>query len=76
MLKTLNMKNLHLPLTDIILDSLNDGLYVCDRARRIVYWSKSAERLTGWTAEEVVGHRCMDNILVHEDKDGHRLCGE
>ena len=76
MLKTLNMKKLHLPLTDIILDSLNDGLYVCDRARRIVYWSKSAERLTGWTAEDVVGHRCMDNILVHEDKDGHRLCGE
>ena len=70
------MKNLHLPLADIILDSLNDGLYVCDRGRRILYWSKSAERLTGWTAEEVVGHRCMDNILIHEDKDGRRLCGE
>jgi len=24
----------------------------------------------------VVGHRCSDNILVHVDKDGRRLCGE
>ena len=60
----------------MILDSLNDGLYVCDTERKIVYWSKSAERLTGWQAEDVVGHRCMDNILNHVDIDGRRLCGE
>ena len=59
-----------------ILDSLNDGLYVCDTERKIVYWSKSAERLTGWAPEDVVGHRCMDNILNHIDIDGHQLCGE
>jgi PAS domain S-box-containing protein len=63
-----------LPVADVILDSLNDGLYVCDTERRIVYWSKSAERITGWTAEDVVGHRCMDGILCHVDKDGRRLC--
>ena len=33
-----------------IVDSLSDGLYVCDLERRITYWSKSAERITGWTA--------------------------
>ena len=60
----------------VILDSLNDGLYVCDTDRKIVYWSKSAERLTGWAAQDVVGHRCMDNILNHIDIYGHRLCGE
>ena len=36
--------------SSVILDSLSDGVYVCDRDRRIVYWSKSAERITGWTA--------------------------
>jgi len=69
------MCKLDLPVADVILDSLNDGLYVCDTERRIVYWSKSAERITGWTAEDVVGHRCMDDILCHVDKDGRRLCG-
>jgi len=64
--------------TDInaIVESLSDGIYVCDLDRRITYWSKSAERITGWTAEDVVGRQCFDNILCHIDKDGHQLCGE
>jgi PAS domain S-box-containing protein len=59
-----------------IFDSLSEGVYVCDLERRITYWSKSAERITGWTAEEVVGRQCFDNVLCHIDKDGHKLCGE
>lgn len=61
---------------DVILDSLGDGVYVCDRDRRIVFWNKAAERLTGWGAGDVVGRRCLDEILCHIDKDGRRLCGE
>ena len=59
----------------IILDCLNDGVYVCDRDRRIVYWNQSAERIMGWRSEEVVGRRCLEDLLCHVDKDGHRLCG-
>ncbi len=65
-----------LTLSNVILDSLSDGVYVCDRDRRIVYWSSSAERITGWPAEDVVGRRCLDDVLCHVDKDGHQLCGE
>ena len=65
-----------LTLSNVILDSFSDGVYVCDRDRRIAYWSKSAERITGWTSEDVVGRRCLDNVLCHIDKDGHALCGE
>jgi PAS domain S-box-containing protein len=59
-----------------VVDSLSDGIYTCDLDRRITYWSRSAERITGWKASEVVGRRCRDNILCHVDKDGHTLCGE
>jgi PAS domain S-box-containing protein len=59
-----------------ILDNMGDGVYVCDRERRIVYWSKSAARITGWRAADVVGRRCLEDVLSHVDKDGHRLCGE
>ena len=58
-----------------IIDCLSEGVYACDRQRRIVYWNKSAERITGWRAEEVVGRACLEDILNHVDKDGHRLCG-
>lgn len=60
----------------VILDSLSDGVYVCDMDRRIVFWSKAAERITGWSSSDVVGRRCLDDVLCHIDKDGHRLCGK
>jgi PAS domain S-box-containing protein len=59
-----------------ILDALADGAYITDPDRKIVFWSRAAERLTGWPAQDVVGHRCAENILVHVDKDGNPLCGE
>jgi phosphoserine phosphatase RsbU/P len=58
-----------------ILNTLADGAYVTNTERNILFWNKSAERITGWPASEVVGKSCQDNILVHIDKDGHRLCG-
>ena len=62
--------------SNVILDSLSDGVYVCDRDRRIVFWSRAAARITGWESTDVVGRRCLDDVLCHIDKDGHRLCGE
>ncbi|MCR4413147.1 MAG: SpoIIE family protein phosphatase, partial [Thermoguttaceae bacterium] len=62
--------------SNVILDSLSDGVYVCDTDRRIVFWSRAAERITGWRSSDVVGRRCLDDVLSHVDKDGHRLCGE
>jgi len=69
------MENL-LTSAEVILDCLSDGVYVCDRERRIVYWGKSAELITGWQPGDVVGRRCLEDILCHEDKDGNRLCGK
>ncbi len=57
-----------------ILDSINDGIYTTDTERRITYWSRSAERITGWQADEVVGRCCRDSILCHVDRHGRTLC--
>ena len=59
-----------------ILDAINEGVYVTDTSRRIIYWSKAAERITHWPASEIVGKHCYDDVLCHEDKDGHPLCGQ
>jgi PAS domain S-box-containing protein len=60
----------------LILNSLADGIYMTDMDRKILFWNKAAERLTGWPEEEVVGHSCFDDLLAHEDLSGTRLCGE
>jgi diguanylate cyclase (GGDEF)-like protein/PAS domain S-box-containing protein len=58
----------------VLIDTIYDGFYFTDSDRRIMFWNKSAERITGFIAEEVLGHRCSDNILIHVDGKGNNLC--
>ena len=57
-----------------VLDSLQDGVYFVDMNRRITYWNKGAERITGYESSEAVGISCSDNLLVHIDDKGVNLC--
>lgn len=57
-----------------LMDSLQEGVYFVDRNRVIQYWNKCAERITGYTADEVVGKSCKDDLLVHVDPSGKSLC--
>lgn len=57
-----------------VLDSLFDGLYITDSKRRITFWNRAAERITGYSRAEVLGKSCADNILVHIDMHGENLC--
>jgi diguanylate cyclase (GGDEF)-like protein/PAS domain S-box-containing protein len=60
-------------LNDLI-ENLHDGLYLVDRERRINTWNRSAERITGYSAQEVKGRCCSDSLLVHVDSEGVNLC--
>ena len=57
-----------------LLDGIYDGVYFVDRNRRITYWNKGAEELTGYSRSEVIGRHCFDNILSHVDSQGCNLC--
>lgn len=56
------------------LDNLFDAAYVVDKDRRIIYWNRTAEELTGFSESEVFGTRCSDDILNHIDMIGVNLC--
>lgn len=56
------------------IENMYDGVYFVDKDRKITYWNKAAARITGFTAEEVIGSHCSDNILIHVDGDGNNLC--
>jgi len=51
-----------------ILDNLQDGIIAHDLERRIFYFNRMAEEITGYKREEVIGRDC------HEALDGG-LCG-
>jgi PAS domain S-box-containing protein len=56
------------------LNSLYDGVYVVDPQRRILFWNQAAEAMTGYSAAEVLGKSCKDDILNHIDENGILLC--
>lgn len=57
-----------------ILNHLYEGIYFVDNDRNIKYWNKGAENITGYSAEEILGKSCNDNILCHIDENGNELC--
>ncbi len=57
-----------------IIDNLYDGVYFVNRERVITYWNKGAERITGYTSDQVIGSSCKDNLLNHVTADGVVLC--
>jgi len=58
-----------------VLNEVDEGVYFVDVERRITFWNKAAERITGYAAGEVIGSRCADGILQHVDDRGRCLCG-
>jgi PAS domain S-box-containing protein len=57
-----------------LLDTLKDGVYFANRQRKITYWNKAAETITGYKNNEMLGRFCGDNLLIHIDEEGNSLC--
>jgi PAS domain S-box-containing protein len=58
---------------DQALARAGDGAFVIGGDGRIVLWNRTAERVLGYTAREVVGRPCCD-VFVGVDDAGNRLC--
>jgi phosphoserine phosphatase RsbU/P len=59
------------------LDQVQDGLFIMDTSRIIVFWNRAAEELTGFPASSMVGRSCLQaNLLGHRTIHGEKLCSE
>jgi PAS domain S-box-containing protein len=57
-----------------LLDHMSDGVYFVDADRKILYWNEGAFLMSGYSAHELVGRSCQDDILCHVDYERKRLC--
>ena len=57
-----------------VLNDLYEGVYFVDKDRGITFWNQGAERITGFSAQEMLGKFCYDNLLNHVDENGMQLC--
>ncbi|MEZ0329408.1 MAG: sigma 54-interacting transcriptional regulator [Dissulfuribacterales bacterium] len=47
-------------LANLILDAISEGVFTIDKDFCIIEFNKTAERITGWKREDVIGKRCKD----------------
>jgi len=47
-----------------LIDTASDAIFVCDLKQNILSWNKGAERIYGWSSDEVVG-RDLRDVLYH-----------
>jgi len=59
-----------------ILDGLRIGVIVLDLQKKIVFWSDGAEQITGYARIDVLGHSCVENILLHCNQTSCEMCVE
>ena len=59
-----------------LLDKARDAILAHDMDGRIVYWNKSAERLTGWSKDEILGKWARDCLYDPDTEDKLRQCHE
>ena len=59
-----------------VLERISGGVYFVDRDRRIVFWNRGAEEITGYLSQQVLGHHMAENFLEHVNQENHRLEGD
>jgi diguanylate cyclase (GGDEF)-like protein/PAS domain S-box-containing protein len=59
-----------------LLDSLYEGVYAVDKEQKVTFWNRGAEKITGFTPEEVALNQYCQNLLMHVDTEGNILCDQ
>jgi PAS domain S-box-containing protein len=57
-----------------IVETLPIGVYVVGLDRRIAFWNKAAEQITGYLSQEVMGRPCHADLLVPCGARGTPVC--
>jgi len=59
---------------DSVLDQVQDAVVWLDRQRKVVFWNKAAEQITGREAAAVLGTRCHEEPALFVDPGGINVC--
>ena len=57
-----------------ILSNMREGAYFVDTDRRISFWNKAAENITGYASGMMLGKHCQNSPLKHIDNEGTLIC--
>jgi diguanylate cyclase (GGDEF)-like protein/PAS domain S-box-containing protein len=59
-----------------LLNKLFDGIVCVDRNKKITFWNRSAEKISGYSFNEAAGRSVCDELFTHCPSDDVSGCGE
>jgi diguanylate cyclase (GGDEF)-like protein/PAS domain S-box-containing protein len=59
---------------NLILNQVRDGIVCLSKERRIIFWNKAAEQITGLESSEAVGKICFEDLPLFIDQEGINIC--
>ncbi len=59
---------------NVVLNQVHDGITCVNKERRIIFWNKAAEQLTGIENSDAVGRVCSEDLPLFLDREGVSLC--
>jgi diguanylate cyclase (GGDEF)-like protein/PAS domain S-box-containing protein len=54
-------------------DSLYEGIFIINNEKKVIFWNKSAEIITGYNRDSVMNTTCDGEKFVHIDKNGNKI---
>jgi diguanylate cyclase (GGDEF)-like protein/PAS domain S-box-containing protein len=61
---------------NLVLNQVQDGVACLTAGRKIVYWNKAAEQMTGFDSAEILGTPCFEDLSLFVDLEGVNICRE
>jgi len=59
---------------NLVLNQVQDGVSSLDRDRKIIFWNKAAEQMTGFEASEILGKGCTEDVALFVSREGENVC--
>jgi diguanylate cyclase (GGDEF)-like protein/PAS domain S-box-containing protein len=58
----------------LVLNHIQDGVACLSAGRKIVFWNKAAEEMTGFEGPEILGKPCFEDLSLFVDREGQNIC--
>ncbi|MEN6310041.1 MAG: diguanylate cyclase [Acidobacteriota bacterium] len=59
---------------NLVLNQVQDGVSCLDRERKVLFWNKAAEQMTGFEASEIIGKVCFEDLALFVNREGENIC--
>jgi diguanylate cyclase (GGDEF)-like protein/PAS domain S-box-containing protein len=61
---------------NLVLNQVQDGIACVDTGRKLIFWNKAAEQMTGFESSEIAGKQCFEDLSLFVDEEGVNVCRE